>query len=38
MKVSVIPPIEGLDKVDFHAGNWLEKTNLPKHLVVRATA
>jgi pyruvate/2-oxoglutarate dehydrogenase complex dihydrolipoamide dehydrogenase (E3) component len=32
---SLIPPIEGLEKVDFiHAGNWLEKTNLPKHLVV----
>jgi pyruvate/2-oxoglutarate dehydrogenase complex dihydrolipoamide dehydrogenase (E3) component len=32
---SLIPPIEGLNQVDFiHAGNWLEKTKLPTHLVV----
>lgn len=30
-----IPEIEGLAEVDFiHAGNWLEKAKLPKHLAV----
>lgn len=32
---SLIPPIEGLDDVDFiHSENWLEKTELPKHLAI----
>jgi pyruvate/2-oxoglutarate dehydrogenase complex dihydrolipoamide dehydrogenase (E3) component len=32
---STIPPIEGLDKVDFIcAENWLDSTGLPEHLVI----
>lgn len=32
---TLVPPIEGLDGVDFiHAGNWLEKTELPAHLAI----
>ncbi|MBI1188670.1 MAG: mercuric reductase [Alphaproteobacteria bacterium] len=32
---SVLPPIEGLDAVDFlDAGNWLEHSDLPGHLAV----
>src|SRR6266496_2004699 len=32
---SVIPPIEGLDKVDYiHAGNWLDTPELPDRLAV----
>ncbi len=32
---SLIPPIEGLEDVDFiHAGNWLHKRELPAHLAV----
>ena len=32
---TLVPPIEGLDSVDFiHAGNWLEKTELPAHLAI----
>ena len=32
---SLIPPIEGLADIDFiHSENWLEKTELPKHLAI----
>jgi pyruvate/2-oxoglutarate dehydrogenase complex dihydrolipoamide dehydrogenase (E3) component len=32
---SLIPPIEGLSDIDFiHSENWLEKTDLPKHLAI----
>ena len=32
---SLIPPIEGLPDIDFiHSENWLEKTDLPKHLAI----
>jgi pyruvate/2-oxoglutarate dehydrogenase complex dihydrolipoamide dehydrogenase (E3) component len=32
---SLIPPIEGLANVDFiHSENWLERTDLPKHLAI----
>jgi pyruvate/2-oxoglutarate dehydrogenase complex dihydrolipoamide dehydrogenase (E3) component len=32
---SLIPPIEGLADIDFiHSENWLEKTDLPKHLAI----
>jgi pyruvate/2-oxoglutarate dehydrogenase complex dihydrolipoamide dehydrogenase (E3) component len=32
---STIPPIEGLDKVDFIcAENWLDTTRLPEHLII----
>ncbi|MGI8542371.1 MAG: mercuric reductase [Aridibacter sp.] len=32
---SLIPPIDGLDEIDFiDAGNWLEQTELPKHLAI----
>jgi pyruvate/2-oxoglutarate dehydrogenase complex dihydrolipoamide dehydrogenase (E3) component len=32
---SLIPPIEGLDEVDFiHSENWLERTDLPNHLAI----
>lgn len=32
---SLIPPIEGLADIDFiHSENWLEKTDLPKHLTI----
>ena len=32
---SLIPPIPGLDSVDvIHAGNWLEHTALPEHLLM----
>lgn len=32
---SLIPPIENLDTIDFiHAGNWLEKPELPAHLAI----
>lgn len=32
---SAIPPIEGLDEIDFlEAGNWLDKPALPGHLAV----
>lgn len=32
---TLVPPIEGLDSVDYiESGNWLEKTELPEHLVV----
>ncbi len=32
---SLIPPIEGLSSVEFiHAGNWLDKPQLPAHLAI----
>jgi pyruvate/2-oxoglutarate dehydrogenase complex dihydrolipoamide dehydrogenase (E3) component len=32
---SAVPKIEGLDDVPFmHAGNWLEETTLPEHIVI----
>jgi pyruvate/2-oxoglutarate dehydrogenase complex dihydrolipoamide dehydrogenase (E3) component len=32
---TLVPPIEGIDSVDYiESGNWLEKTDLPEHLVV----
>jgi pyruvate/2-oxoglutarate dehydrogenase complex dihydrolipoamide dehydrogenase (E3) component len=32
---TLLPPIEGLDKVDYvESGNWLEKTELPESLAV----
>jgi len=32
---SLIPPIDGLTEVDFiHSENWLERSELPKHLAV----
>src|SRR5438067_4461408 len=32
---SLVPPIDGLDQVDFiHAENWLEKTDLPGYLAI----
>lgn len=32
---SFIPPVDGLDEVDFiHAGNWLERSELPDHLAI----
>src|SRR5205085_177679 len=32
---SLVPPIDGLDQVDFiHAENWLEKTDLPDYLAI----
>jgi len=32
---SLIPPIEGLAEVDFiHSENWLERSELPKHLAI----
>jgi pyruvate/2-oxoglutarate dehydrogenase complex dihydrolipoamide dehydrogenase (E3) component len=32
---TLIPPIEGLANVDFiHSENWLERTDLPKHLAI----
>src|SRR5215216_5081914 len=32
---TLLPPIEGLDKVDYvESGNWLEKTELPENLAV----
>jgi pyruvate/2-oxoglutarate dehydrogenase complex dihydrolipoamide dehydrogenase (E3) component len=32
---SLIPPIDGLDEIDFlHAGNWLDRPELPDALVV----
>lgn len=32
---SVIPKIDGLEDIPFiHAGNWLEQTTLPKHIVI----
>jgi len=32
---SLMPPIEGLEDVEvIHAGNWLDKPDLPEHLVI----
>ena len=32
---SLVPKVEGLDKLDFiHSGNWLEHTTLPEHLII----
>jgi pyruvate/2-oxoglutarate dehydrogenase complex dihydrolipoamide dehydrogenase (E3) component len=32
---SFIPSVDGLDEVDFiHAGNWLERSELPEHLAI----
>jgi pyruvate/2-oxoglutarate dehydrogenase complex dihydrolipoamide dehydrogenase (E3) component len=32
---STIPPIDGIDKIDYiTADNWLDKKDLPKHLVI----
>ena len=32
---SLIPPIDGLDEVDYiDAGNWLEHTDLPEHVAI----
>ena len=32
---SLIPKVEGLDELDYiHAGNWLEHTTLPEHLII----
>jgi pyruvate/2-oxoglutarate dehydrogenase complex dihydrolipoamide dehydrogenase (E3) component len=32
---TLIPPIEGLSEVDFiHAGNWLDRPQLPEHLAM----
>src|SRR5918997_1285035 len=32
---TLIPPIEGIESVDFiESGNWLEKTELPEHVAI----
>lgn len=32
---TLVPPIEGLESVDFiHSGNWLERTELPEHVAI----
>jgi dihydrolipoamide dehydrogenase len=36
---TLLPPIEGLDEVDYiESGNWLEKTELPESLAVVGAA
>jgi pyruvate/2-oxoglutarate dehydrogenase complex dihydrolipoamide dehydrogenase (E3) component len=35
---TLLPPIEGLSTIDYlHAGNWLKRDQLPKHLIIAGT-